>query len=233
MAAYNITTAVIGDGCQRAVAAPSLAQWDKGQILMITGTDLPAAYRVEFSHPGDDTTQLMIGTAEGGVEIPNDLLESALPITAHVVLQETASSRETEYWITIYVRSRPEPSDPDPTEEQESAIDQAIIALNTGVAAAEAAAESAEEDAGTASGAAVLAQSWAEGGTGTRENEDVDNAKYYAWLASQGAAKAGYVWCEVDLETGNLIIHITDNLDEDLSFEVNEITGELEVLIHG
>lgn len=233
MAELNMTTAVIGDGCQRAVAAPSLAQWDRGQILMITGAELPAAYRVEFSHPGDETTELMIGTSADGVEIPNDLLESALPITAHVVLHETAASRETEYWITIYVRSRPEPSDPDPTEEQANAIDQAIAALNSGVAAAEAAAESAEADAVSAKGDATLAQSWAEGGTGTRENENVDNAKYYAWLASQGAAKAGYVWCEVDLETGNLIIHITDNLDEDLSFEVNENSGELEVLIHG
>ena len=233
MADYNITTAVISEGCQRTVASPSLAQWDEGQILMITGVDLPAAFRVEFSHPGDATTELMIGSATDGVEIPNDLLESALPIIAHVVLQESESERETEYWITIYVRARPQPSDPDATPEQLDAIDQAILALNNGVSAAEDAAASASQDAESTDAAATLAQSWAEGGTGTRVGEDVDNAKYYAWLASQGAEESGYVWCEVDLETGNLIVHITTNLDEDLSFEVNENSGELEVTING
>ena len=35
--ALNVTTAVIGSGCNTATATPSLAQWDVGQVLKIEG----------------------------------------------------------------------------------------------------------------------------------------------------------------------------------------------------
>lgn len=40
----------------------------------------------------------------------------------------------------------------------------------------------------SASGSAVLAESWAEGGTGTREGEDTTNAKHYAQVAADTVA---------------------------------------------
>lgn len=40
----------------------------------------------------------------------------------------------------------------------------------------------------SASGSAVLAESWAEGGTGTREGEDITNAKHYAQVAADTVA---------------------------------------------
>ena len=40
----------------------------------------------------------------------------------------------------------------------------------------------------SASNAAVLSESWAEGGTGTREGEDTTNAKHYAQVAADTVA---------------------------------------------
>ncbi len=60
-------------------------------------------------------------------------------------------------------------------------------------ASAEASAESAEAAASSAADAgesAVLARSWAVGGTGAREGEDTDNASYYASQAAASAAAA-------------------------------------------
>lgn len=95
-------------------------------------------------------------------------------------------------------------------------IDEAIgVILNGGISAAveaaqqsaDASAKSASEAAGSAasvaadatnaqsaasraSGSATEAESYAHGGTGTREGEDEDNARYYAALAQQAAGEA-------------------------------------------
>ena len=141
--ALNVTTAVIGGGCQRAVSSPSLAQWDRGQILKITGVDLPQVYNVEFCCQGDLTTTTMLGGADG-VEIPNLLLQRGLPIIAYLVLHEGQDDRETEYWITIYVKQRAMPPSVTPNPEQAGIIDQLVAALNEGVTDAENAAAQAE-----------------------------------------------------------------------------------------
>lgn len=51
--------------------------------------------------------------------------------------------------------------------------------VKTEVAKAQASQESAAESASAASGSATLAESYSHGGTGTREGEDADNARYY------------------------------------------------------
>lgn len=151
--ALNVTTAAIASGANTAIAQPSLAQWDQGQILKIEGVELPQSYQVEFSGGGTVRTVPMIGTAEG-VQIPNKLLQSSHPITAHIVLHEDVTDRETEYWITIYVRPRqaPETVEIDPADI--SIIDQTIAAAQqavaTSTAQAEAAAGSAEDAAASA-----------------------------------------------------------------------------------
>lgn len=141
--ALNITTAVIGSGCNAATASPSLAQWDRGQILQISGVELPETYKVEFSN--GDTLEAIpaIGTAEG-VEIPDKLLYSSSPIRAYIVLSEAEGERNTEYWVTIYVKPREIPEDIEPTPAQQDVIDDLIAQLNTGVGEAEAAADEAE-----------------------------------------------------------------------------------------
>lgn len=53
-----------------------------------------------------------------------------------------------------------------------------------------AAKEASETAQGKAEAAAKLAESWAVGGTGTREGEDADNSEYYAGQAAESAASA-------------------------------------------
>lgn len=76
---------------------------------------------------------------------------------------------------------------------------------------------------------ATLAESWAVGGTGTRQDEDNDNAKHYAELAAQGAEESGYAWFDIHDNDGHMYVYISDNLSEDVSFAINELTGHLEV----
>ena len=52
-------------------------------------------------------------------------------------------------------------------------------------------------------------------------------------MAQQGAEKAGYAWFDVDDQTGQLVVTVTDNLAEDVSFAVNENLGTLEVTVNG
>ena len=81
-------------------------------------------------------------------------------------------------------------------------------------------------------GNATLAESWAVGGTGTRPGEDTNNAAYYARLAEKGAEEAGYAWFDINDENGNMYVTVTANLDSDVSFEIDESTGTLEVIIN-
>lgn len=130
----NIVTAAFGSGCGY-TTTENLWQYDYGQILQITGLDLPDAYQVHFCNKGDLTTIEMIGDA-GGVTIPDNLLENGTPINAYIYLHTGTDDGETEYKITIPVNQRPEPSDEQPTPAQQSAIDAAIAALNSAIEAA-------------------------------------------------------------------------------------------------
>jgi len=193
--ALNVTTAVFGEGYNTATASPSLAQWDTEQVLQISGIDLPDSYKVEFSTVYTRNAIPAIGDASG-VTIPNVLLQRSAPITAYVVLYGENGGRNREYWITIHITPGQPPETTDPDPEQEDIIDQAIAALNNGVARTEAAAEAAEVSAGEAADHAQDAEAWA---VGQRDGVDVtdqdptyrNNAKYYAGAAEAAAEEAG------------------------------------------
>ena len=141
--ALNVTTAVFGEGCNTATASPSLAQWDTEQVLQISGIDLPDSYKVEFSTVYTRNAIPKIGDASG-VDIPNVLLQRSAPITAYVVLYGENGGRNREYWITIHITPGQPPETITPDPEQADVIDEAIAALNNGVARTEAAAGEAE-----------------------------------------------------------------------------------------
>ena len=90
------------------------------------------------------------------------------------------------------------------------------------------------EDAADAS--AEDAEAWA---VGQRNGVDVpssdetyhNNSKHWSELAQQGAQEAGYVFFDVNDEDGEMYVEITDNVDQDVSFDVNTTTGELEVTV--
>ena len=193
--ALNVTTAVFAENCNTATASPSLAQWDTEQVLQISGIELPDSYKVEFSTVYTRNAIPEIGDASG-VTIPNVLLQRSAPITAYVVLYGENGGRNREYWITIHITPGQPPETTDPDPEQADIIDQAIAALNNGVARTEAAATSAEGSASDAADHAADAEAWA---VGQRDGVDVpdtdptyrNNAKYYAGAAEAAAEEAG------------------------------------------
>ena len=139
--ALNIVTADFSKR-SRDTRTSQLFQWDYGQILHVTGLDLPTAFEIHFSN------EPIVGEAEAHiaegsyVEIPSKYLESGATVYAFVFLHETDSDGETKYTIIIPVKKRPKPIRTEPTPEEKSIIDEAIVALNNAI---ERTAESAEQ----------------------------------------------------------------------------------------
>ena len=100
---------------------------------------------------------------------------------------------------------------------------ESVLASYTSAAAASA--EEAATSAEAAAKNATLAESWAVGGTGTRDDEDTDNAKYYAQQAASSAdtaeesatnaatsvisAALGGLTFEVDADDGHVTVSYT------------------------
>lgn len=224
----NIVIAAFGGA--RVCKTRKLYQWDYGQVLQFAGLDLPVAYTVHFSNQPLGEAKTSIGD-EDGVLIPDEYLTTGLPVYAWLYLHTGDSDGETRYVAEIPVEKRAQPVDEPPTPVQQSAIDQAIAALNSAVEQTAQDVESADESAQCAATSATAAESWAVGGTGTRTGEDTDNAKHYAEVAQQGAEEAGYAWFDINDQTGEIMVTVTDNLSQDVSFAINETTGELEVIV--
>ena len=122
-----------------------LVQYDYGQYLIFEDIELPDSYTVHFGNEKEDgLSKPMVGDANG-VEIPPEYIETGLPVWAWVFLHETELDGETEYIVKIPVKRRSRPTNYAPTQIQQSAIDQAIAALNAGATRAAAAAAAAEE----------------------------------------------------------------------------------------
>lgn len=77
------------------------------------------------------------------------------------------------------------------TVQLKADTERAVASIKTSVDNASSSAMSAADSADDASDSATLSKSWAIGGTGKREDEDVNNAKYWASIA--GAAAGGGV----------------------------------------
>lgn len=118
----NIVTAVFQDD-EQYCRVRNVWQYDHGQILRIQGLTLPAAVEIHFSLTdagGESTTR--VGITKDGVTdviIPDSLLENDgvtenYNIYAFIYLTDTGSG-ETEYKITISVKSRPKPENVGPT----------------------------------------------------------------------------------------------------------------------
>ena len=108
----------------------SVYQWDHGMILRFEGLELPEAYEAHFSSGGEALTQ--IGGPDG-VDIPDVCLLSGNTLRAWIYLHAGEGDGETVYAIEIPVIPRAKPGDPAPMPAQQSAVEQAIIALNAGV----------------------------------------------------------------------------------------------------
>ena len=194
----NILTATFKPGARVCTPDKKGVQYDYGQVLKIAGLDLPEAFEVHFANTGDTTTITQIAQ-NGVVEIPDQFFRSSKQINAFIFLHDGETDGETEYKITIGVLPRPAISDEEPTPEEQSAITQAIAALQSAVAhtaqSETNAAASAESAATSASEAAVSAQNAADSETTAGEaaqaaQQSAEDAAGSASAAAQSASEA-------------------------------------------
>ncbi len=131
-------------------------QYDYGQLLTFPDLELPTAFECHFSNSERGTSVTQIG-ANNVVTIPDTMFQTGAYIYAWVFLHTGEDDGETEYMVVIPVLKRAQPTDDIPTPVEQSAITQAIAALNAAVeqtgedvADAAASAERAEQAATTA-----------------------------------------------------------------------------------
>lgn len=225
MAAKNIVYMIWECPCKEAVACPPVWQWDTGQLLRIQGLPIDTGTQVHFNAGGESYTSV-VGVIDdvAYAYIPDVVFQEAGAVPVYIYLSEDDATAETLYSGAIIVKARPQPLDYSTPTEYEATLFQAAI---DAVRAADA---EAGEYADAAGASAVLSESWAVGGTGTRDGEDYDNSKYYAERAEAAAEKNGFVRFEVDLSDGHLYAYVTSNkLLHPATFAVDESTGMLEV----
>ena len=137
-------------------------QYDYGQKIKFIDLTLPAAYEVHFSNRERGNAQVVLATSNE-VAIPDALLQTGLNIFAWVYLHTGANDGETEYQITIPVIRRAAILDEQPTEQQESAINQAVAALNDAVSTISSKVQAANEAMQNAQSACNLAEIYRNG----------------------------------------------------------------------
>lgn len=205
--ARNIITANFSGGTS-ATTAP-LWQWDYGQVLCITGIDLPAAFEVHFSTNKTGGVSTTAVGADGQVTIPNVLLTIGKNINAWIYLSDSEGEGETEYSILIPVKARPMPETYDAeisgefddvvrqvseyAETAQTAADNAGASATAAAASADSAAASASA-AETAKNAAETAQGKAEDAQAAAETAAqtaIEKAQQTAQDAAQAALDAG------------------------------------------
>ena len=111
-------------------------QYDYGQVLRITGPELPPAVEVQFSlDEKSGETLSRVGTTVDGVtdvKIPDELLAhsatSDYRIYAYIYLTDETSGK-TKYEIAIPVRARSKPTSPTEDPEPEPLPEERITKL--------------------------------------------------------------------------------------------------------
>lgn len=162
-----------------------------------------AAYTVRFGAPGkpagwyDTITEPGGGTHPAVVVDENtvtvEIAEQAVSMPGQnilcVLVTDTQGYQIASWPFVLSVQGVPGFDAPEATVYYNALTEQVAQVL----ANAQAAAGSATAAAGSATqaaGSATLSQSWAVGGTGTREGEDTNNAEYWAGQAEAAAGSA-------------------------------------------
>lgn len=162
----NIVAATFQPGYTTAKVL-GLWQYDYGQILRIQGLELPDAVEIHFSlqEKGGESERQVGLTRDGVTEVavPNSYLENAgtsrdYSIYAFLYISD-GKSGNTEYKITMYVQSRPEPKDPGtPENPKDDPFGKTIEAVNKAMESTKASAEVAADSAKSASESATQAE---------------------------------------------------------------------------
>ena len=121
----------VASGRGYSVTSPIIKE-DYGRVLKIEGVELPSTYQVDFSndeHHGTSVT--MIGNSDG-VLIPTQFIKTGKDVFAFLYWVGDNYGK-TVFKFRIPNKVRPDRTSEQPTPEQQSAIDQAIEALNDAV----------------------------------------------------------------------------------------------------
>lgn len=172
-------------------------QYDYGQVLRITGPELPPAVEVQFSLDEKlGETLSRVGTTVDGVtevKIPDELLThsatSNYRIYAYIYLTDETSGN-TKYEITIPVRVRSKPTSP--AEDPETDPDlfrETVVAVNASAERAENAASSAMESAASADETLAEIKRVADGISGKIENANTMKSELSDMINNAGIEK--------------------------------------------
>ena len=172
-------------------------QYDYGQVLRITGPELPPAVEVQFSlDEKSGETLSRVGTTVDGVtevKIPDELLThsatSNYRIYAYIYLTDETSGN-TRYEITIPVRVRSKPTSP--AEDPETDPDifrETVVAVNASADRAENAASSATESAASAEETLIEIKRVTDGISEDIENANMAKSELSGMIDSAGVEK--------------------------------------------
>lgn len=215
-------------------------QHDYGQILRITGVDLPKAVEVQFSlrdKGGDTLTR--IGTTVDGVtevKVPDSFLKNEnctqnYLIYAWIYVTDDTSGN-TEYQIILHVKSRPKPEEP--TEEplpEPNIFHETVEAVNAAADRAEMAEQNANDSASKAEEAAASASASAKAAENTKTEalEEIGNKKQDALSSIQ--AKKEESLSAIRTQEENSVSKVTEHTNEEIQrFQnaANESKGALD-----
>lgn len=200
-------------------------------------------FEFDESWDGWDKTAVFEGSGEtidsivvdGKAEVPwETLVDNGLMRVG--VYGTQGAKRMPTVWSEKFVVRLGTPQGSIGTEPTPSIYEQILRLANSAKETADEAYDIAAEAQDSAKASAENAEAWA---VGQRNGQDVsstdptyqNNSKFWAEVAQQGAEESGFAWFNVDVETGEAIVTITDNLDSEVRFSVNYDTGELEVIV--
>lgn len=172
-------------------------QYDYGQVLRITGPELPLAVEVQFSlDEKSGETLSRVGTTVDGVtevKIPDELLThsatSNYRIYAYIYLtDETSGSTKYEIIIPVRVRSKPTSPAEDP-ETDPDLFRETVVAVNASAERAENAASSAMESAASADETLAEIKRVADGISGNIENANTMKTELSDMINNAGIEK--------------------------------------------
>lgn len=206
-------------------------QYDYGQVLRITGPELPPAVEVQFSlDEKSGETLSRVGTTVDGVtevKIPDELLThsatSNYRIYAYIYLTDETSGN-TKYEITIPVRVRSKPTSPaEDSETDPDLFRETVVAVNASADRAKMAEQNAKESATEAGKHAASASESAVTAEKTKEDalRKVGEKKQEAIEAIQN---------QEETSVGKITTH-TDGEIQRIQNQTTESKGELEQTI--
>ena len=122
----------------KSLTVHGLYQWDYGQQLEITASDLPSGVvEIHFAHVGMTDAVVRVCSVVNGVvttTIPDTCLEQTAPVTAWVyIIDDTTGRTVKEVNLPIIARAKPQASESVP-EEVSDKYTEALTAMNATLA---------------------------------------------------------------------------------------------------